>query len=400
MTDEEIEKIFDLIDDEKFEEIYNKYGAKIYRFVVTNKYRKKDIKRLIDEGKFEEIYTKYGKIKYNDKLPKMQEKEIINETGSKVKGFFGKTKSTLRYIILPYVLTAGISIPTVVIGLDTERGLEKYINSVEYAKQIEHYNKKIEQYAKEIKAMNLTDIQLFMKLMKDLWNEIDGYKFPEKEITGFLRVTLDEEGVGVCRNFADDLTAKLNLINPKYNARNIVVFMEDGKYKIANIKRNIIKDDKTVVGQEGISKLDFNDIPGNHMVTAVDIKEKNITLVLDPTNPGIGVFRDGKIYLFSRKDRKGIETRQFHQLVYEGLESAANVEWTEIKSFFSSKYSLEELEKLYGIEAQNKALEELEEIEDEIRRDSFVKKLRVGTEQYLKPIQKNNKIHNKEEIEK
>ena len=58
MTDEEIEKIFDLIDDEKFEEIYNKYGAKIYRFVVTNKYRKKDIKRLIDEGKFEEIYTK------------------------------------------------------------------------------------------------------------------------------------------------------------------------------------------------------------------------------------------------------------------------------------------------------------------------------------------------------
>ena len=36
---------------------------------------------------------------------------------------------------------------------------------------------------------------------------------------------------------------------------------------------------------------------GNHMVTAIDLKEEDVTLIIDSTNCNLGVFEDGKIYI-------------------------------------------------------------------------------------------------------
>lgn len=47
---------------------------------------------------------------------------------------------------------------------------------------------------------------------------------------------------------------------------------------------------------------------------------------------------------------------------------------TEIKSFFNGE-SIEELEKQYGIEAQNKALKEVKELEK--NKKDFVKKVKI-----------------------
>lgn len=46
---------------------------------------------------------------------------------------------------------------------------------------------------------------------------------------------------------------------------------------------------------------------GNHMVTAIDIPKQNTILILDPTNPSIGTIKNGKIYMFSNKEGKGMD---------------------------------------------------------------------------------------------
>ena len=229
--------------------------------------------------------------------------------------------------------------------------------------------------------MNLTDSQIFIKLMKDMWDSIDGYAHPKNEAIGFYRLTLENEEIGVCRNFADDMTAKLNLINPNYNARNLTVYMDDNKnYKIAKITRHVVENNEIVEDRTGEdnntqnnnTEIDFNlldyipnSLLGNHMVTAVDVdvKGNKLTLILDPTNPSIGVFKDGKIFLFSTPDGEGFETRKLHQFAFDGLNGTIEVAKTEATSFLPCEYSLEELEKLYGIEALNKDLEFIEKIE-------------------------------------
>ena len=70
------------------------------------------------------------------------------------------------------------------------------------------------------------------------------------------------------------------------------------------------------------------------MVTAVDVPEKNITLILDSTNPGIGVFKDGKIYMFSTIDGNGLETKHIGEFVLEGYETTIDIIRDEIKSIF------------------------------------------------------------------
>ena len=92
--------------------------------------------------------------------------------------------------------------------------------------------------------MNLTDSQIFVKLIYDLWNNIDGYGEPEtvNEI-GYFRLSIQNERVGVCRHFSDDIVAKLNEINPKYNARNVLVYLQDKEYNMIDIDRISIDDE-------------------------------------------------------------------------------------------------------------------------------------------------------------
>ena len=108
---------------------------------------------------------------------------------------------------------------------------------------------------------------------------------------------INEEGYGVCRNMASDLAKKLNEINPKYNAKTLIVYKDMKSMKRANIDRKI---DSTTIQTQGEQNknhiVEVNKyIYGNHMITLVDIEKDNVTLALDPTNPSIGVYKDGKI---------------------------------------------------------------------------------------------------------
>ena len=180
----------------------------------------------------------------------------IQSAIEKAKYFFRRKLTTL-------LLSVGLGIAT---GEITFR-LNEVQNAIEYSKDIEEYDEYIQKYAQEIKNMNLTDTQIFAKVMYDMWKEIQGYAEPQNDIIGYYRLTLKKEGRGVCRNFADDLTAKLNKINPEYNARNLTVYMDDGSYRLANIERTIIENEQTN------NIINSNDENVNDLSNKIDIKK-------------------------------------------------------------------------------------------------------------------------------
>lgn len=389
MTKERLQDIMALRKSKEYDKIFEIYGQRIFRLAVSRKYKKQDIKSLLEEGRFEDIYRRYGERTYNTYIYVMQQKDIYNETGSRPRSILNRVKNVLLHRVAPVALSASLLLPATAVGaFDHIMTEEKKENAIEYAKEIEEYNSKINAYAEEVNSMNLNDTQIFMKVMNDMWNSIDGYATADNEAWGYLRLTLDSEGVGVCRNFADDVTAKLNAINPEYNARNVIVYMESGEYHLANIKRNVIERNETVAEENSENteeKVDGTQYFGNHMVTAVDVPDKNITLILDPTNPGIGVFKDGQIHMFSTDDGKGLEMKPVGQF-FQGLDSLLDMELTSLKSFLPCKYSLEELEELYGRDAQNQALEYLAALEnqkDVQMADDFIPKATVNEKQAI-----------------
>ena len=398
ITKERLKDIMTLRKNKEYDKIFEVYGQRIYNVAVPSRVKRKEIKQLIKEGRFEDIYRKYGDKTYNEHINEMMQIDIYNETGSKPKSIFNRIKNVLLRRVAPIALSAAILTPAVGAGtIDVMSRIDKEKNAIEYAREIDDYNRKIQKYAEEVNSMHLTDTQIFMKLMKDMWSEIDGYANPSEEIEGYFRLSLDSEGVGVCRNFADDMTAKLNAINPNYNARNLVVYADENSYKIANIERNIIEDNETVVGEtdtkseQNLNSFDITKLTGNHMITAVDIPDKGITLTLDPTNPGLGVVKDGQIHLFSTPDGKGIKTKALGQFILEGINSVIKLGVNEAKSFLPCKYSLEELKQDYGTEAQNNALDFIESLEQNKDKTNFVQKVAVDEKKAIENIQENDK---------
>ncbi len=101
---------------------------------------------------------------------------------------------------------------------------------------------------------------------------------------------------------------------------------------------------------------------GNHILTVVDLPEKDITLVLDPTNPGIGVVEKGKIYMFSSIDGNGVESRLLEDFIMYGPEGTISFIQASWGSNIDEK-RIEELKKEYGQEALNKELENIKSLE-------------------------------------
>ena len=168
------------------------------------------------------------------------------ETGRKLKRNMEYIKFWFKIKFAPIVLSIGLLSPTIPVMVSiTSRNLQRQ-NSIEYSEEIEKYNESIDAYVEKIRQLNLTDRQIFVKLMYDLWKEIDGYKTPEKyDVLGYHRLSVKFEKIGECRNFSDDLVAKLNAINPEYHARNLVVRLQSSEYQLMDIERKILECDAT-----------------------------------------------------------------------------------------------------------------------------------------------------------
>ena len=383
MKKEEKIRIKELKKQGKYNEIYAEYGSKVYKKNTPRKVKNADIELLIKEKQFQYIKEKYGENTYIDVLIREYFREI-NE--SKVSGwnkFVAKAKGML--------LKA------------SEDNINE--NRINYAAEIETYNNKIEEYAKEVKSMDLSDIQTFMKVMDDMWKSIDGFGTPAKDIQGFYELDLaSEDGYGVCRNMASDVAKKLNAINPEYNARTITVKMQDGgSYRMANIERHEhneeIKNEDIEVEEEelGISdslnSISKEFIIGNHLVTLVDIKEDNLILVLDPTNPGIGIYKNGEISMLNagiEKDARHYEVKEVGNMFFHGGVSGVKDSIVDIADSFSkSPLKYEKIDEKYGIDAQNRALEEVRQMSaKENESETFRNEYKVDIEEIDREIDK------------
>ena len=380
-TKETIEK---LKKEKQYDKIYEQFGNEAYRKNIPKRLRKQELKKLKQERKYFDIYNKYGTAEYEKVLIKAmyeerkENKGILNASLWRIKENIRNATKNLLIVTTGTLLLAPPSI--VVTGAQyVKEETEK--NRIAYSKEIEDYNTKIEEYAKKVNSMNLSDAEIFMKVMKDMWENIEGYGVPKRDITGFLELDLaTEEGVGVCRNMATDVAKKLNAINPKYNARTMVVMLgEEGKYTCANIEQKIVKNDANANNQEEkdgkmIDKI-LEKTFGNHMVTLVDEPEDNLILVLDPTNPGIGIYKDGEITMLNSDNENGLkfEAKEYSTsfMTKGGLENISGVIEDYARSFEKSKLSPKEIENKYGLKAQNHILDKMKE------KDTFIRSLEV-----------------------
>lgn len=360
------EEIKRLKKEKNYEEIYRKFGSKEYVKNTPSSYRKKDLNKLVKEGKFEDIYSKYGKKVYNNLLSRAKYQEIKENKGRK-SAILWRIKRSLKLT----GLYLGIASSTFTLSFPVLNASTTKENEIKYEKEIKNYDNKIKKYAEEVNELKLNDVQVFMKVIDDMWNQIKGYKNPELDLTGFLELDLaSEDGYGVCRNMASDVARKLNEINPDYNARTLVVNMgHDGQYKLADVKRKILEENETVDTDSSSKDVQnkMSDILGNHVITLVDVKSDNLIVVLDPTNPGIGIYQNGKIEMLNsvKGNELNFDTRKFTTFITSnGYKDGAESVIDFADSYQESKLSPEQIEEKYGLDAQNQALKEVRKIEE------------------------------------
>lgn len=338
--------------------------------------KKENIKKLINEGKFFDIYARYGKLSYLVNLPKMMSIDIKTETGkNKQKYLLDKLyklmyNDKVRNMYAPSLLFGFISyliacyyIPVVAMYGDIDKKIHNNYN--EYSYLINEYENHIKEYAKSFNTENLSDLEILIQVMIDMWEYIGGYGNPDFELYGIYGLALLEpNSYGVCRNIADDYAARLNAINPEYNARYLTVAMDTSiKSKLLFKTEYLPKENDDNCETDEIYSLfmgvvhswydDTDTLTGNHAIVLVDIKKDNITLAVDPTNPSIGIYQNGKIYMFSTENGKGYEVADYQ--LYKGSKYELNYIKTFLESYFKNN-KMDDIIDKWGIEAEKEAV--------------------------------------------
>ena len=360
--------------------IYNKYGSIKTLFIKNFRKRKKeDIKRLLLDKRYIELYNKYGEEEYNKHILNMYENDISYEAGSKVKAKLYRSKKGIgkgiRTCIKALSLTATLTISFIgyegSVYIKDSYAEALATNSV----LLQEYNDKITNYAEYVNSLELdNDLDVVMKVMHDMWDEMQGYGEPTLDINSLGRLAFaHDNGVGVCRNIADDFSARMNAINPEYNARDVAVYIDFNDYNdnsLANIDRTIIESNDTVIDnneekkEDILDKIKIENIVGNHMVSIFEPIGKDYTLVVDATNPSIGIIVNGEIYIFSNQDGKGLTFKPMGQLI-----TIVNYDYEDVKEEFEHHFfnhldidDIKEISIEWGIDSQNASLDRIENL--------------------------------------
>lgn len=357
--------------DEKMDycnEIYRLYGINVYKKVTPRSIKRKDIKNLLRSGRFDDIYFKYGEETYKEKLDYMKSKDIEYETGKKHLGTFSRVRNFIKKRVVAPLLGMSILLPSsiAVISIDSMED-KKSEEEILYKEQIEEYIENTKEYADSVSDMNLSQLETLMKLTDDMWNNIKGYGTPKLDLIRYTGLDLaTQDGVGVCRNMADDIARKLNLINENYNARTLTVYMEGDGYKLADIEQKIVEEGnkEETTEEQGIGDETLDKIvryTGNHKIVVLDSIEENATLILDPTNPGIGIIKNGKITMFNSIGDNKLTLKVTPIADYIMGDNRLELREKLLETYKRTDLTLEQLQEKYSVEAQNRALETVRE---------------------------------------
>ena len=422
-----------------YDEIYEKYGQEAYCKFVPLRCRIRDINDLLEEDRFISILNKHGDRMFNEYLTYITKQDMIYESADKAKIKLFVAKRKFNKVILPSIVSVFAFFN---LGVIISEDAKLKIEELEYAKQIELYMDKIEAYGKEVSKLNLSDIQNIMIATSDMWEHIEGYKDPKIDLRSYPGLDLStENGFGVCRNMADDVARKLNAINPRYNARVIYVYANDGHMYFADIDtRNceetepetnkddkqdcdeeeptIGADDEIIVSTNNVGQVgptepqakesiqdkmnkwlnDHKDTlehyTGNHAIVILDSIEDDVELIVDPTNPSIGMVANGKITVFNASEHDPIkfEYRPTTAILYgtkKFLEIPKNL--FEITKMYSDS-QIEYYKVKYGVSAQNRAIEQAKRH----RIKNYIDSLKVEKDKFVGPEYHEQKSNNNE----
>lgn len=243
-------------------------------------------------------------------------------------------------------------------------------NYKETEKLVKEYDANLKEYASKFNTDNMSSIDIIMTVMNDIRSNTY-YGYPEENISyDYPRLTLNEyNNIGVCRHMADKFTTIMNLIDPRFEAKNLAVTIDSecDNFEFPDIERPISKeylemlkssDERNVEEETFLEKLG-NKIFANHLVTILKPIEDDCYLVVDVTNPSIGVLDDMKIYTFNAEQYEFLEYSPATQvLAYNDTFETVN---KEVLSSMVEDIDIEELDNKYGLEAQNKVLKKIKE---------------------------------------
>lgn len=181
---------------------------------------------------------------------------------------------------------------------------------------------------------------------------------PGEDIDYFL-ITSEDKTRKILYNSNKNVEYKIDT-DIKNKTQKITQYNDDGE--IIAIENKEYNEENENKEKESIEESNKNNMVGNHAVVAIDIKKDNVTLILDPTSRTIGYYNDGKINMFNERDKENSEFRKTigTDVIINGIGSIASYTVDYAKSFLNPKLTYEELEEKYGVEAQNRTLEELE----------------------------------------
>lgn len=382
---EENREINDLIRKKEYDIVYYKYGSEAYINYVPSKIRKEEIKNLLNQRRFMDIYNKFGENEFNKykkgimKIDKYYEKNSKEKSLAVIK--VGKISKIFKRIFSFFVVTPAI-VPGIAMAVNenlSNKSLEENLSIVEeYNKHIEEYTNSLNDFVKNANknSIEINDLDIIMKVMQDTWNEMLGYKKPINEIFGQKGINIYRDGYGVCRNISSDFVEKINSFNPKYNARCFSCNVENlNNIKISNVLNitNLEKNETTI--NENPSQ-DEQEKVLNHSIVALEIERegKIYNLFVDPTNPSIGVYKNGEIQFFDNQivdfSVGNLKNALIYKPVTEGFDAIKNTSIF-FESFNVTDEEYEKLNKEFGYENQNISLEKNKKMEEKNKKSDF-----------------------------
>ncbi len=135
----------------------------------------------------------------------------------------------------------------------------------------------------------------------------------------------------------------------------------------------------------------------DHAVVLLNSLTYKLTIVLDPTNGAVGIYKDNKIIMFNEKDkdneslircviRGGCLIKDHYYINSYGLSAFIEFPKQCLKSYLDTDYTIEELEEKYGVKAQNKALEKVLLKENKNEENPFKENLKVENLQNIENV--------------
>ena len=295
------------------------------------------IKKLFIKKK--EITTKLGE--------KITIRSVKNfKTYKKKKYILNMTKNEAKIAKIMIMGSLGLFLMLIPFEFQRQKNnlYQDYLNS--HQEILEDYNEYLNYYAEYYNNLEIdNNIEMIMKLMYDMGDEIHSYNLNASDIfnKAYRLAFTYHGGEGVCKNLADDLTARLNAINPNLNARNLVVY--DNSNKDVSLLYKLV---------------------GNHMVTIINPNDEDYTIVIDPTNVAIGIITNGKIKVCYKDNIIEYEYSPIGQIftVYDSTTNEINYEFLKSIIYHKNNNEINEIFKKYGLDAQMEAFNEIIKYEE------------------------------------